>query len=96
MEKIIKKLKCNICGWETTDILNKGGHAGKHLKVKHEIDTKEFSSFYTNIEEIKEIMKCPYCDWTTNDLDNKSGMFTSHLQKEHNITPEDYVNKTKT
>lgn len=87
-------LKCETCGWTTSDIYNYGGHATTHLKVHHNITDKDYLSYYIKKRKPKQkTFKCPYCNWTTVDLDNKSGWFTVHLKKKHNLSPEDHIFK---
>ena len=87
-----KKIKCKLCGFETYDVNNYGGHATKHLKEEHSLFESKYMQYYNLIQLAdKPKHKCPYCDWSTYDIDNKSGCFTTHLKSKHDITPYDYI-----
>lgn len=87
-----KKIKCKICEFETYDVNNYGGHAGKHLREKHNVTDADYMIHYNLIQLSKKLKYyCPFCSWSTYDIDNKSGCFTTHLKSKHNVTPYEYV-----
>jgi len=86
------EMRCTICGWQTLDIYNYGGHLATHLRKKHDILDKNYNLYYNKISvPLKDVFKCPYCDWKTNDIINKSGAFTKHLINEHKKNIFDYI-----
>ena len=88
-----KKLKCNICQWETKDILNKGGYPKKHLKEKHSIITDDYMENFSIIDTpLVPTWKCPECNWESKDINNVSGWITTHVKK-HYKNAEDFFIK---
>jgi hypothetical protein len=91
---ILENIKCKICGWESSDVLNKSGAVTAHLH-SHNIEFKRAS--YIELFDILKLeepiyLQCPICDWKSIDVKNKSGVFTRHIQT-HNITLDDFILK---
>jgi DNA-directed RNA polymerase subunit RPC12/RpoP len=80
-----KKLKCNMCGKEISDVINSGGHATKHLRDIHGIHESDYMKYYSIIDYIDASTKwkCPECNWESKDINNMSGWITVHVKKHY-------------
>lgn len=91
-------LKCPMCDWETTDLVNKSGSLTKHINT-HDITIEEFLlvhpdfSKYFNVhnlgvkrkEEISnDFVTCKICGEKMKIISN------THLMTSHNITQQQY------
>lgn len=91
LNPIDKNIKCNYCGYTSTDISNLSGALTKHLNDSHNIELDCIDSHFRTFDvEEKEKWKCSYCDWDTIDIKNLSGCITNHLQREHDCSLSEY------
>lgn len=91
-----KIIKCKHCNWSTKDINNLGGHALKHLIIKHQLQVDKLSyldEYILDDKELKEILQCPECNWSTVDIKNKSGAFTKHIEDIHEYNILQFIDK---
>jgi len=90
---IVKKYKCDDCGWQTDDVDNKAGSLMKHFKSTHGFTEEMFYTKFPNIQpSARYILKknsqssniqCEICGIKVHKITN------THL-KLHNITLEEY------
>lgn len=86
-----KRAVCLICGWETRDCENLGGHARKHIETVHTTSFTSVQDHYTIMDDPRELFECPECGWTTYDITNTSGAITVHIRDAHDSTITEWV-----